>query len=734
MTVDTHTNTPLAGGTGGDRRADAPSARITEWAFDQSPFAVAVHDTDLVCLRVNDRMCRMFEMTEDQIRGRRLTDALPGPQFEALARYMRQVLDTGEPVHRETYRKVPGEDLERAWSVSIAPLKDERGRTCAVWVGVLDITEQYRARQRLALVNEASTAIGSTLDITRTARELVDVALPRLADVAIVDLLDSVVGGGEPRPGPVSATVVMRRVAHGSAGGEVPSAVRLGDVDHYPESSPAVRALTGGEPVLTGSGDPAFLSSINSNPQRVEAVLEHGLHSLLTVPIRARGITLGVATFLRGRDREPFGPDDVPIAEELTARAAVCLDNARRYSRERATALALQRSLLPQRFPEQSAVEVAGRYLPASTHSGVGGDWFDVIPLSGSRVALVAGDVVGHGLYASAAMGRLRTAVRTLADLDLPPDELLTHLDDLVARFGGEGDDGEPGEQDPGLGATCVYAVYDPVSRLCCIARAGHCPPALVTPDGTVDFLDVPAGLPLGLGGLPFESVEMELPVGSTLVLYTNGLVESRDHDIDEGLQRLRRALTRTSPSLETTCEHILGSVLPERPMDDAALLVARTRVLKPDQVATWDIPTDPAAVADARRKVTEQLSAWGLGDAAFVTELVASELVTNAIRHAEGPIRLRLILDRTLTCEVSDGSETAPHLRRARAFDEGGRGLLLVAQLTQSWGTRHTAHGKTIWAEQTLLAQTPPGVLGGFGDFGDLDDLDDFDDLGDLG
>ncbi|MDL4818204.1 SpoIIE family protein phosphatase [Actinomadura sp. OS1-43] len=704
MPLDTQTDTPPAGGAAGGRAADG--APITDWAFDQSPFAVAVHDTDLVCLRVNERLCRMFEMTEDQLRGRRLTDALPGPQFEALARYMRQVLDTGEPVHRETFRKVPGEDLERAWSVSIAPLKDGQGRTRAVWVGVLDITEQYRARQRLALVNEASTAIGSTLDVTRTARELVEVVLPRLADVAVVDLLDSVMAGDEPLPGPVPATVVMRRAAHGSADARVPSAVRPGDIDHYPESSPLVRALTGGEPVLTGLGDPGFLSAISHNPERAETVVEHGLHSVLAVPIRARGITLGVATFLRGRDREPFAPDDVLLAEELTARAAVCLDNARRYTRERATALALQRSLLPQRFPEQSAVEVAGRYLPAGAQAGVGGDWFDVIPLSGSRVALVVGDVVGHGVHASAAMGRLRTAVRTLADIDLPPDELLTHLDDLVGRLATETDGTGPGEQHPDLGATCLYAVYDPVSRLCSIARAGHCPPVLVTPDGSADFVDVPAGPPLGLGGLPFESAEMELPVGSTLALFTDGLVEERDRDIDVGLQRLRRALTRTSPSPEAACEHVLGSVLPERPVDDAALLVARTRELKPDQVATWDLPSDPAVVADVRRHVTEQLAAWGLDEAAFVTELVASELVTNAIRHAEGPIRLRLIRDRTLVCEVSDGSETAPHLRRARVFDEGGRGLLLVAQLTQSWGTRQTARGKTIWAEQPLLAQ----------------------------
>jgi PAS domain S-box-containing protein len=678
-----------------------PHDPFLDWAFTQSPFALAVHDTDLVCLRVNEHLCRMFETTEEELRGKRLTEALPGPQFEALARYMRQVLDTGEPVHRQTYRRVPGESRERAWSVSIAPLKDQDGRTRAVWVGVLDITEQYRARQRLTLLNEASTAIGSTLDVTRTAQELVDVVVPRLADFAIVDLLEGIFSGDEPLPGPVPASVALRRTAHRSITEGAPEAVvEIGDVDRYPESSPSARCLISGEAVLTGTHDEAFLPSVSHNPERADTVRKHGFHSVLAVPIRARGVTLGVAVFLRGRRQEPFEPDDVLLAEELTARAAVCLDNARRYTREHATALALQRSLLPQRFPEQSAVDVAGRYRPAGSHAGVGGDWYEVIPLSGARVALVAGDVVGHGLHASATMGRLRTAVRTLADIDLPPDELLTHLDDLVGRIGTEGDSGEAEHE---IGATCLYVVYDPVSRQCSMARAGHCPPALIAPDGTVDFLDPPACPPLGLGGLPFERLDLELPEGSTLVLYTDGLVETPDHDIDAGLERLRQALTRPGPSLEATCDHVFESVSLDRPVDDAALLVARTRALTSDRVVTWDLPADPAIVADARKRTAEQLTAWDLDEVAFTTELVVSELVTNAIRHAEGPIRLRLIRDRTLICEVSDGSETAPHLRRARVFDEGGRGLLLVAQLTRNWGTRYTPHGKTIWAEQAL-------------------------------
>ena len=682
------------------------NAPFTDWAFTQSPFALAIHDRDLLCLRINDRMCRMFGLVEDELRGRRLTDVLYGPQYDAMERYMRQVLETGEPTHRETRRRVPGETRERAWSVSVSPLKDQAGRTQAVWIGVLDITEQYGARHRLTLLNEAGTQIGTTLDVTRTAEELADMVVPRLADLAIVDLLDAVLSGHEPNPGPLTGTVALRRVAHQSIFEGVPEAVvKPGDVAIHPQSFPAAQCLATGKTVLTGAGDLAFVSSTGSNPARAATIRKFGIHSVLSVPIRARGVTLGVATFLRGQCPEPFEQDDVLLAEELTARAALSLDNAWRYTRERTTALALQRSLLPQRLPRQSAVEVATRYLPASAHAGVGGDWFDVIPLSGARVALVVGDVVGHGIHASATMGRLRTAVRTLADVDLPPDELLTRLDDLVSRISAETDADDDAESD--VGVTCLYAVYDPVSRRCSLARAGHPPPALVTPDGAVSFLDLPADPPLGLGSLPFESTEIELPAESILVLYTDGLIESRGHDIDLGFERLRHALTHRTPSLETTCDNVLESVLPGRPADDVALLIARTHALTDDRVATWDLPADPAIVPDTRRQVARRLMSWGIDGATFVTELVVSELVTNAIRHAKTPIQLRLIRDRTLICEVSDGSSTAPHLRRACPFDEGGRGLLLVSQLTQRWGCRQTPHGKVIWAEQVLPDRT---------------------------
>ncbi|CAM5395100.1 PAS domain S-box-containing protein OS=Streptomyces violarus OX=67380 GN=FHS41_000685 PE=4 SV=1 [Streptomyces violarus] len=454
--------------------------------------------------------------------------------------------------------------------------------------------------------------------------------------------------------------------------------------------------------------DTALTAWPHDDPVRAERIRAFGTHSVMTVPLVARGTTLGVVFFVRHRNPDTFRHDDLVLAGELAARAAVSIDNARRYTRERATAVTLQRSLLPQRLPRQAAVEVASRYLPAGGHAGVGGDWFDVIPLSGARVALVVGDVVGHGLHASATMGRLRTAVRTLADIDLPCDELLTHLDDLVARLSVE-EEGEEGVEPFGdVGATCLYAVYDPVSRHCCFARAGHPAPAVVSPDGSVELTEIPAAPPLGVGSLPYEATEVVLPEGSLLVLYTNGLIEDRDRDrdLDAGVHRLRESLARPAPSLDALCDTVLADLLPQRPADDVALLVARTRALDASQVATWAVPDDPSAVAQTRKDVVAQLERWGLSDAVFVTELVVSELVTNAIRHAQPPIQLRLIHDNTLICEVSDGGNTAPHLRRARTYDEGGRGLLLVAQLTGRWGTRQGAWGKTIWAEQTISLQ----------------------------
>lgn len=362
-------------------------------------------------------------------------------------------------------------------------------------------------------------------------------------------------------------------------------------------------------------------------------------------------------------------------------------------------AVTLQQSLLPRGLPAQDAVEAAHRYLPA--HSGVGGDWFDVIPLSGARVALVVGDVVGHGLYAAATMGQLRTAVNNLAMLDLPPDELLTHLDEVVARIDEEQTAG--GREDAVIGATCLYAIYDPVTCRFQLARAGHLPAILVSPDGTTDIPETPVGPPLGLRGLPFTTVEFDVPEGSQLVFYTDGLVESRTHDIDVGLERLRTLLSHPGRSPEETCQAVLRGMLPADSADDIALLVARTRAVPGDRIAEWNVPPDPAAVAASRAAATAQLRRWGLEELVLGTELILSELVTNAIRHGGSPIGVRLVYARTLICQVADTSSTSPRMRLAADTDEGGRGLFLVGQIAQRWGTRYTETGKIIWTEQQL-------------------------------
>ncbi|MFF3959477.1 SpoIIE family protein phosphatase [Streptomyces sp. NPDC001890] len=679
---------------------------LLRWSFDQSPFPLAIYDAEGRFLRVNARMTQQLGASEREVRGLRTTEHMPDPGFGASERAVDRVAATGEPESFENYVRVPGEPFAHAWMVHVVPLKDSAGLVHGVQLAALDFSEQSAARERLALLNEAGSRIGGSLDVARTAQELADMVVPACGDLVSVDLFDAVLRGEEPAPLPVGGPLVLRRVA---VRPDMPGLVPIGDVARYPEFSPLERCLVTGRGSLHRITDPEIARWLAQDPDRAALASRYRTHSLLAVPLRARCTNLGVVLLAR---MEPsvlqYTEDDLRIVEELAAHAAVCIDNARRYTRERTAALALQRSLLPQGIPEQAAVEVVGRYLPAGSQAGVGGDWFDVIPLSGARVALVVGDVVGHGLHASAAMGRLRTAVRTLADVDLPPEELLAHLDDLVIRLSvGLETAAEAPTTD--LGATCLYAVYDPVSRRCSLASAGHPWPARVTPDGAVDYLELPTGPPLGLGGLPFEPVDVELPEGSLLVLYTDGLIEASDRDVDTGLRALGAALANAVPSLETTCDIVLKALLDGRPADDVALLIARTRVLNSQHVAEWEVLPDPAVVAEVRSRTAAQLHAWQLDELAFVTELVVSELVTNAIRYATSPIQLRLIKDRALICEVSDASSTAPHLRRARILDEGGRGLMLVAQLTERWGTRYTGTGKTIWAEQPIPSRGGP-------------------------
>ncbi|MFI9354090.1 SpoIIE family protein phosphatase [Streptomyces lydicus] len=675
----------------------APLAEQQLWEYQQSmlgglatqsPVGLGIYDTDLRLTWGNTALVREIGLPLKDFLGVRAEALYPDGEFvtegypRTLDGVMQQVLDTGEPVlDLHFVGQQPSEPgPEHVWSCSYYRLLDARGQVIGVCEDAFDITDRYRAQRRLNLLVAAGRRIGTTLDMTVTAREMTEVAVPDFASLVTVDLVESVLAGEEPGPGD----------------GPLPTLVRV-----------ATRSV--GDPPDASPHDPYRLAyPPGTLPYRSlsSGGMVRGENSMV-VPLRAGGAAMGLVTFTREGEPAFFDKGEIALADELVTRTAVSLDNARRFTREHAAALALQRNLLPQHLPEPSAVDLAYRYLPSDDRAGVGGDWFDVIELSGTRVGLVVGDVVGHGLEAAATMGRLRTTVRALAQLDLSPDELLSRLDDLVGQTAE--DRPGAGPDDVATGVTCLYAVYDPVSRRCTMARAGHLPPAVVDPAGGLSFPELPAGPPLGLGGLPFESLEIELPVGSLIALFTDGLVEARDRDVERGLRTLGRVLTDHGRPLEELCDRALAELLPDGPgADDSALLLVRTRELDVRQVTAWELPAEPAAVGRARELATRQLREWGLAELTYTTELVVSELVTNAIRHASGPVHLRLLRDRTLLTEVSDTGHTSPHLRHAAGDDEGGRGLFIVAQLVQRWGTRYTPYGKTIWTEQAFPPDYP--------------------------
>ncbi|MEU3460478.1 SpoIIE family protein phosphatase [Streptomyces sp. NPDC006733] len=560
------------------------------------------------------------------------------------------------------------------------------------------LEDAHQAQERLALLNDASSRIGTTLDLTRTAEELVELVLPRFADFATVDLLESVVQGGEelgaPSPTPTDGTVLVRAVAVG----EIPGAGLIGASDAIGGTSRSAKlyaeSLRTGRSVLEAHVDEAALRRISSHPERIQPGLDAGIHSYLLVPLLARGVVLGGAEFIRLRNPEPFTAADVALAEELAARAAVCIDNARLYRRERDTALTLQRSLLPQEVHLTPGLEIAYRYLPSSVVSEVGGDWFDVVPLSCGRVALIVGDVMGHGIRAAATMGQLRTAARTLITLDISPDRVLRRLDETAAAMG------------DGQFTTCVCAVFDPVDRSCVIACAGHPPPVVQDPHGETRLIDLPSGAPLGVGGVAFENVEFTLPEDGVLVLYTDGLIERRDRDLDEGMLLLSQAVSRRGPSLEASCDAVLDALSAKDSEDDIAIIMARALPVSDDWIVRLPLSGDMAVVGQARRFTRTTLRAWGLAALSEVGELLVSELVSNALLHTGRPTELRLFRDRVLTLEVADTDAQAPRVRRVADDAEGGRGMHLVNELAHRWGSRATRHGKVVWIELEM----PPG------------------------
>ncbi|MFH9986575.1 SpoIIE family protein phosphatase [Streptomyces luteogriseus] len=679
--------------------------------FGQSPFGFLLIDPDLRVRRANHRFASVFGGTPDEHRGKGVHDYLQRGEAERVAATLRRVLESGNSItDMHVTGFVPGSDERRHWSVNLYRVHSGSGRPIGVaWLGT-DITarraaarEAAAARRNLALLNEAGARIGNSLDLETTARQLLDVVVPGFCDLATVDLYQGLLAGDETPPGLADGSAELRRVAFASAVSDAPFTgtgvpVAVGAVHHYPFNSPCADALR------------------TARPQTVPGEDGGLVQSTLAVPMVAHDTVVGLVQFARTKGSEPFGDRDRDLAVELAARAAVCIDNARLYRREHERALILQRSLLPPGDPEASGLDIACRYLPGNVNTGrpseVGGDWFDVIELPGHRTALVVGDVMGRGLRAAVAMGELRTAVRTLAQLDLEPAEVLSQLDEIARGLGAPGGVQQatraarrPREADLSevYLATCVYAVYDSVTRRCTFANAGHLPPVLVEPGEPALMLDVPPGMPLGVGGEPFEEVEVELPEGALLALYTDGLVESRDHPLDEGLQAFVSALSDPTQPLEDVCDHVLNTLDTHHGEDDIALLMARVQGLPTDSVGDWTLPREPRSVGRAREYARAQLLAWDMEPLVDTTELLVSELVTNALRYGEGDIRLRLLLDRTLVCEVWDSGLVQPRRRRARDTDEGGRGLQLVGLLSAAWGSRRIPRGKTVWFELPL-------------------------------
>lgn len=581
---------------------------------------------------------------------------------------------------------------------------------------------ERRGGDRLRFVGAATRRIARGMDLDETVLGLCRASVPAYSDAILVYLRDPLPVGDERPTGPV--VLRLRRsdripddptamVAAASAAserthpdGETTTAAATGPSlsavsDGTAGATEYVEVLSGGPlaEVLRGVR-PVFADAPAARDALPELLgTDPGVpsgHRAILAPLRGRRRVIGAAVFLRRPERPAFEPDDLLIAAQLATHTALGVDKAVLYGREAYIADELQRTMLPDELPQPTGCHLASRYLPAAETARVGGDWYDAIPLPGSRVALVVGDVMGHSMTSAAIMGQLRTTAQTLAGLDLPPQEVLHHLDEQAQRLGSD------------RMATCLYAVYDPVAHRIVIANAGHPPPVLLHRDGRAEVLRIPAGAPIGVGGVDFEAVELDAPAGATLLLYTDGLVESRQRDVWTGIEHLREKLTATarltrpdaSAPLEPLCDEVLDILGPGDRDDDIALLAARFDGIAPSDVAYWFLDPRAQTAGQARRLARRALSRWGLEELSDSVELLVSEVVTNAVRYAERPITLRLLRTDTLRCEVGDDVPQLPRLRQARATDEGGRGLYLVNRLARRWGATRLSTGKVVWFE----------------------------------
>ncbi|MEV4972623.1 ATP-binding SpoIIE family protein phosphatase [Streptomyces scopuliridis] len=570
-----------------------------------------------------------------------------------------------------------------------------------------------REGDRLRFVGAATRRIARGIDLDEIVLGLCRATVPTFSDAILVYLRDPLPVGDER---PVSPFVLrLRRTdrlrltdddTEGSGGIplQISEGLRLPILDPQSDVMPAAElcevrsggalseVLRGVRPVF---GDSAAARAALPELLGADRTVPSG-HRAILAPLRGRRRVIGAAVFLRRPDRAAFEPNDLLVAAQLATHTALGIDKAVLYGREAYIADELQRTMLPENLPQPTGVRLASRYLPAAETARVGGDWYDAIPLPGSRVALVVGDVMGHSMTSAAIMGQLRTTAQTLAGLDLPPQEVLHHLDEQAQRLGTD------------RMATCLYAVYDPVSHRITIANAGHPPPILLHLGGRAEVLRVPPGAPIGVGGVDFEAVELDAPAGATLLLYTDGLVESRLRDVWTGIEQLRERLAATaqltgpdhSPPLEALCDDVLDVLGPGDRDDDIALLAARFDGIAPSDVAYWFLEPEDAAPGRARRLARRALARWDLEELSDSVELLISEVVTNAVRYAERPVTLRLLRTDVLRCEVGDDSPQLPRQRRARDTDEGGRGLFLVNRLARRWGATRLSTGKVVWFE----------------------------------
>ncbi|MBK5994983.1 SpoIIE family protein phosphatase [Streptomyces sp. MBT58] len=663
--------------------------------FTQEQIAVAEFDAALRLIKANQLFSDLGAECKD-VNG---VSGTIGPDDSTVGETLAGVVRGGSPLVAAGFR-IPS-DPDRLLSLVCFPVNSSHGKAAGVVVAAVESSPADRTGQLVETYRRAFE-IGGSLDVVGAARDLVDVLVPAVADMGCVDFPDDVLQGTDPPLGyPGVEASHARRVAVKSDDGPWPAAmVHAGQkVPVVPDQDANAAIAVGGAFVVTPALGRQLLLD---DPALIAQLMPPGMREAVVCPLYHRGRLFGSALLWRTRNLRPFTEGNVKLVQDLCDRTALAIDNAFHYTRERRTAIALQQSLLPPAATQSSACETAGTYLPADGTASAGGDWYDTIALSSLRTALVVGDVIGHGLTATATMARLRAAVHTLADLDLPPDELLTRLDDLVQRMAAESENPDT------VGASCLFALHDPVTRRLQVASAGNPPLAVVRPDGSAAFLPLVPGPPLGVGDHPFEVWTETLPAGSLLALYTDGLT---GRNPEAGMAALLTHLTevhRSGAPLEEIGAELVGRRpgAAEQPDDDVTLLLARTRAVAAPDTRRWEYPADPSAVQRAREDVTTQLRTWGLEEQSFATELIASELVTNALRYAGPPIGLRLIRnDRTLVCEVSDPSSTQPRLRRALTTDEGGRGLFLIAQLTTRWGSRYGARGKTIWTEQDLPA-----------------------------